>query len=397
MSEQSQAGLYIHVPFCLRKCLYCDFNSYPMQPEAVKTYCTAIGIELANLASWVRRSVTTDTSINTIYVGGGTPTVLPTNELLAMLKGAYAVAGWRGMPPDAAEISVEANPGTVTKNQLKALAGVGVNRLSIGVQSFDNNVLQALGRIHTAKQAQEAFDLARQAGFHNINIDLMCGVPGQNEANLQATLQQALALQPEHISCYSLIVEPGTPLANMVHSGQVELPTEDADLAMYWQAIKVLTDAGYIHYEISNFARPGFCCRHNLNYWYNGSYLAAGPGAHANWNNERFANETDPAVWARLVSMGLDAVAERVLIPIDEQMDETMILGLRLLAGVSLTKFEQRYGQSLLSVYQEQVNRLQELSLIELQGDYLRLTNTGLPLANQVFMAFLRDRAPISS
>jgi oxygen-independent coproporphyrinogen-3 oxidase len=383
MSELSEAGLYIHVPFCLRKCCYCDFNSYPFQPEAVKAYCRAIKAELANLAS--------ELTISTIYVGGGTPTVLPTSELLAILNGAYAMAGWRYGPPPAAEISVEANPGTINPQQLKALADAGVNRLSIGVQSFDDGVLQSLGRIHTAKQAQEAFYMARQAGFSNINIDLMCGVPGQDEAVLQATLEQALALQPEHISCYSLIVEPGTPMAEMVKSNQVVLPTEDADLAMYWQVIRQLTAAGYVHYEISNFARPGYLCRHNLNYWNNGLYLAAGPGAHSCLGNERLVNEADPTTWARLVCAGWTAVVQRESISKDEQMDETMILGLRLLDGVSLAQFEQRFGQSLLAVYQEQVDKMQKNGLLKFQAGRLMLTSFGLPIANQVFMEFLRN------
>lgn len=388
MSELSEAGLYIHVPFCLRKCCYCDFNSYPLQPEVVKTYCRAIKAELASLASGV--------TISTIYVGGGTPTVLPTSELLAILNGAYAMASWRDGPPPDVEISVEANPGTINSQQLKALADAGVNRLSIGVQSFDDGVLQSLGRIHTAKQAQEAFYMARQAGFNNINIDLMCGVPGQDEAILQATLEQALALQPEHISCYSLIVEPGTPMAEMVNSNQVVLPTEDADLAMYWQVIRELTAAGYVHYEISNFARPGYLCRHNLNYWNNGVYLAAGPGAHSCLGSERLVNEADPTTWARLVYAGSTAVVQREYISKDEQMDETMILGLRLLDGVSLTQFEQRFGQSLLAIYPEQVDKLQKNGLLKLQAGRLMLTSVGLPIANQVFMEFLRNSTMVT-
>ncbi len=397
-------GLYIHIPFCQRKCPYCDFNSYARLEALHAPYVAALTAEMAWLAQrgeW---------HADTVFVGGGTPTVLSLAPLRQVLDAARANFH---LAPDA-EISVEANPGTVDVAYLSGLRAAGVNRLSLGAQSFDDDELHLLGRIHNAAEIAAAFRAARQAGLSNVGLDLIYGLPGQALARWQTTLQQALALLPEHLSLYSLTVEPDTPLAGRIACGDLPLPDDDLAADMYELAEKMLAQAGYLHYEISNWAKADcklqmadgrlhnayFVCRHNMIYWHNGAYLGLGAGAHSSWAGRRWHNVLAPqayvaraaqgsagdALWASPVVASVEVIDQTLA------MGETMMLGLRLLQeGVSLADFAARFGRSLHAVYAAELTNLQAEGLLEQLPDRVRLTRRGRLLGNQVFARFLPE------
>jgi oxygen-independent coproporphyrinogen-3 oxidase len=373
-------GVYIHIPFCQAKCLYCDFNSYPNQEPLFGGYATALVREIGT-AGPVRA--------RTIYIGGGTPTVLPLSLLARILDGArktFAV-------DEDAEISIEANPGTVDAAGLAGLRALGVHRLSLGVQSFDDGQLRLLGRIHTVSEAIEAFQAARRAGFENINLDLIYGLPGQALASWQATLERALALYPDHVSLYALTVEEGTPLAGSIAQGTV--PQPDADLAaeMYEHAERVLRARGYLHYEISNWARtPAHVCRHNLIYWRNEPYLGLGAGAHSWAGGRRWANVAWPADYVARVLDGKRPVSTEEEIDRALEIGETMIMGLRLVEdGVSFERFRTRFGLDLRRNFEGALAELADVGLIEMDAERVRLSERGHLLGNQVFLRFLPE------
>ncbi len=378
-------SLYIHIPFCRVKCAYCDFNSYPGLDHLFEEYVRALQEEMRWLSQ--RRSL----RVNTIYLGGGTPTVLP----LALLSEVLDACREHFVPAGEIELTVEANPGTVDSVYLAGLLEIGVNRLSLGVQSFHDGELRLLGRIHTAAQAVETYRLARQTGFGNVNLDLIYGLPRQTLSNWQTTLQQAINLRPDHLSLYCLSVEEGTPLEQRI--AQRALPGPDPDLAaeMYILAEKALNRAGYVHYEISNWARPGYRCRHNLTYWHNQPYLGLGAGAHSYFDQKRWHNVLSPVKYiTRLESdretsfpPGVEEVEE-----IDEalEMAETVILGLRLVQeGVRLADFEARFGRGLVAVYGREIEEMEQAKLLAVNGERVRLTARGRLLGNEVFQRFL--------
>jgi oxygen-independent coproporphyrinogen-3 oxidase len=371
-------GLYIHIPFCRAKCAYCDFNSYAGLEGLFDDYVVALAREMEQLAL-VR--------VKTLYLGGGTPTVLSLGHLTRILEAAYKIFA---VQPDA-EISLEANPGTVDATLLAGLRSLGINRLSLGVQSLADPELRLLGRIHTAAQAVEAVSAARQAGLDNVNLDLIYGLPGQTLAVWQATLERALDLEPDHLSLYSLSVEEGTPLARKI--GRADLAEPDPDLAadMYELAEEVLSTAGYLHYEISNWALGAdHQCRHNLIYWHNEPYLGLGAGAHSWDGRRRWSNVNSPGAYVARLSGGQDAVEARETIGRDLEMGETMIMGLRLLEeGVTFERFQARFGEDLCSRFATELAELSALGLIDIDEMRLRLSRNGRLLGNQVFFRFL--------
>jgi len=382
MDDGSALGLYIHIPFCQAKCLYCDFNSYPGLDDLFDDYAAALTREMEQAVQ---------ARVATIYLGGGTPTVLPLSHLARILEAAR-----RTFAVDAgAEISLEANPGTVDAAKLDGLLALGVNRLSLGIQSFDDRELQLLGRIHSAAQATAAFRAARQVGFRNVNLDLLYGLPRQPLAAWQASLERALDLQPDHLSLYALTVEAGTPLAGAIACG--ELPAPDPDLAadMYELAQEVLAAAGFVHYEISNWARGSeFRCRHNLTYWRNEPYLGFGAGAHSWLDGRRWSSTSAPAAYAAQVLRGERPLAGEETIDRDVEIGETMMLGLRLLdEGVSFEQFHRRFGVHLERRFSGELADLARLDLIETDSQRVRLTARGRLLGNQVFLRFLPDEA----
>lgn len=374
-------NLYIHLPFCRKKCHYCDFHSYPgVSASGVRRYLQALTREMELVAAALRPG-----KADTLYLGGGTPTYLSGGDLLGLISRVRNILGIE----ETAEITLEVNPGTVTLPKLKALRAVGVNRLSLGAQSFNDNMLQAMGRIHRTEEIYQAFDWARKAGFENINLDLIYGLPGQSLSDWEDTLNRALALEPEHLSTYALELTPETVWGRRQAAGKLRPAAEEEVVAMYDRARAKLRAAGYEQYEISNFARPGWECRHNLVYWENRPYLGLGAGAASHWEGKRWQNYTSLEAYCEAVEKGEWPIAEREILTRRQQMAETVFLGLRLLRGLSLKEFRNRFGEELVNVYQKELERLTAWGLVKVQGDYLRLTEKGLPLANEVFVAFM--------
>ena len=375
-------GLYIHVPFCRRKCLYCDFTSYPINQAQVTQYLRGLEWEI----EFYREALGLEnTSIESIFVGGGTPTSLMSEQLVRILERldrSFSIS-------KDAEITTEANPGTVNLTYLKKLRAAGFNRLSLGVQSTHQELLSLLGRIHDFGQAREALDQARQAGFSNINLDLIFGLPRQTLGQWQQTLADIAMLKPEHISCYGLQLEEGTPLTCSIERGELPACSEEDDLAMFQSAIEILQAKGYEHYEISNFAQAGYQCKHNLLYWHNREYLGFGPGAHSHKNQARWSNAENIDNYVSLLQKGQQPLAEKTSLTVKEQMEETVFLGLRMLQGLNLLDFQNRFGSSINEIFAQQIARLVHLGLVKSEDGYLKLTGKGLPIANQVFAEFV--------
>ena len=392
-----QIGLYVHIPFCHTKCPYCDFNTYSGIESLIPGYVRAL---VGEIRCW--GALLGAQQVNTIFFGGGTPSYVPRQaitDVLEAVHGAFRIAA-------DAEVTMEANPGDLTDGQASTLRQAGVNRLSIGVQSLDDALLSFLGRRHSAQEAVAAYRKARRDGFNNVSLDFMYGIAHQSLEQWRDTLEQALELSPEHLSLYCLTLEGGTPMERQTRLG--EIPEADPDLAadMYLVAEDMLAQAGYRHYEISNWAKPGMESRHNLTYWLNRPYLGVGPGAHSYLGQWRFWNIASPREYiARLgkaaqrqapaVALSSEAIGEIPSVGSVEAIDrrlemaETMMLGMRLDDGVSLEDFYDRFGESVTSVYGKQVDDLTVLGLIELRDGALRLTSKGRPLGNEVFLRFV--------
>lgn len=387
-------ALYIHVPFCVHRCAYCDFNTYAGQESRIPAYVEALCRELQYLGA----AAPAGSSIRTVFFGGGTPTLLSAaqfEKILAQIKQAFHL-------DPAAEISVEANPGTVQPDALSALRTAGINRISFGVQSVHADELRQLERIHNFFTVIESVTAARQAGFDNLNLDLMYGLPGQTLARWQESLRWALRLQPEHLSLYALTLEHGTPFAHWVARGL--MPAPDADLAaeMYLWAQGILREHGYEQYEISNWAKPGRACQHNLIYWRSQPYLGLGAGAHGYASGKRYANVLGIQAYIRRLSqpsappafpVSPAAVQQKQLSRQDE-MEEMLMMGLRLTQeGVSEAAFRARFGLGIAEAFPRAVRETQELGLAEWasspDGPHLRLRPEAYLLGNQVFMRFV--------
>lgn len=377
--------LYIHIPFCIRKCNYCDFLSFPAGEETIETYCRALCEEIRRTGEAVhKRTVGPADGISTIFVGGGTPSVLSPMQirrLFACLRQNFSIR------PDA-EISMEANPGTLDGEKLSACREAGVNRLSIGLQSADDGLLRTLGRIHTWEQFQENYAAARRAGFTNINIDLMSALPGQSLDNYVDTLEKVTALEPEHISSYSLILEEGTPFFASEEIRR-QLPDEGVDREMYEKTKAILHERGYERYEISNYAKEGFACRHNLGYWDGVPYLGLGLGASSYYKGARFANETSMEKYLKEPFVPFRERQDYFVTTKKDRMEDYMIFGLRKMAGVFLSRFEKEFGVSMEEVYGEVIRRYVDLHLLEVKGDAIRLTDAGIDVSNRIFEEFL--------
>ena len=384
-------GLYVHVAFCRTKCFYCDFNAYAGLGHLIDDYARALVAEIERLPQTlpgVPAPASRPFRIGSIFFGGGTPSVLTPAQIAAVLDAAHR---WP-VAPDA-EISLEANPGDLSLAYLKDLRATGVNRLSMGVQSFDDAMLRRLGRRHDAATAVAAFAQARQAGFANLSFDLMFGLPGQTLAHWQSTLDRALALAPDHISLYNLTIEPDTPFATWVAAGKLSVPDDDAAADLYQAAIDDLDHAGFAHYEISNWARRGdgqdFRAQHNLRYWRNHPYFGVGAGAHSSFAGYRYADLLTPATYVARALAGEPTVDNVERISEDLEMGETLMLGLRLAEGVGVDDFALRFGRSLDAVYGATVGELVAIGLLARESGRLVLTPRGRFLGNEVFCRFL--------
>jgi oxygen-independent coproporphyrinogen-3 oxidase len=371
-------SLYLHIPFCRRRCTYCDFNTYAGLENLFTPYVAALGEEIRRTGQGER--------VATIFFGGGTPSILPVpllSELLAACRDAFDVDAH-------AEITLEANPGTVAAAKLGRLRRLGFNRLSFGVQSANSDELALLGRLHSFDQAVQAVKNARDAGFANLSLDLIYGLPNQSLENWRTSLRAVLALSPDHLSAYCLTVETGTPLADWVGGGQVPEPDSDLAAEMYELTEEVLGSAGFNHYEISNWAVPGSECRHNLVYWRNGAYLGLGAGAHSHKDGRRWWNVSAPAEYIQRINADESAQASAEELSELQAMSETMIMGLRLSEGVRASLFRDRFGKQLDEVYGQELTELTAAGLLEWDGCRVRLTARGRLLGNQVFMRFLK-------
>lgn len=372
------AGIYLHVPFCQSKCPYCSFSSVVPRPGQIGRYLTAVRSHLRSLAAdpQVRELV-----FATIFFGGGTPSLLDSTDVADLLT------GYRTLFPFIAgevEVSVEVNPGTIDGAGLQQLRRAGCNRLSIGVQSFDDRELSVLGRIHSAGEAKATIRAARAAGFTNLSFDLMYGLPGQTMAGWQQTLEQALTLEPDHLSLYELTPEERTPLLADLRAGQLTLPVEEEVLAMMAVINRVMAPSPLVRYEISNYAVPGRECRHNLNYWHNGCYLGLGPGATAFYKGVRRTAVTDPDEYSRRLAEDRPVWQEEERLNREAAFRETVIMGLRLTNGVSEASLQQRYGIEAAVHYGPVLEQLFAQGLLARQDGQLLLTPAGRPLANRV-------------
>lgn len=373
-------ALYIHIPFCVQKCFYCDFLSFSHIGEDIKQkYIFALQKEKS---LWEEKLDLTH--LETIFLGGGTPTCLSGGSFSKLISFLKELA-----PFSQLEITSEANPGTLTEEKLDLLKKAGVNRLSIGVQSFNKNLLKNIGRIHSVEDIYNSFALAREAGFDNINLDLMYGLPGQNLKDWESSLKKVLELNPEHLSLYQLKIEEGTPLGNKLKTGKLGIFDDEIALQMYVLARKLLAEHGYIQYEISNFSKPGWQCQHNLSYWQNQPYLGLGLGAHSHLPPYRRANIGSLEDYIN--NLGRNILPPFVEEKIDEKiaMSETMFMGLRLIKGVDLEHFKNRFHKSVENVFAEAIEKCLKYELIEFADNHLKLTDKGLYLGNLVFAEFL--------
>lgn len=367
--------LYLHLPFCRRKCRYCAFDSVIAPPSVFARYIPALKREIAELAS-----INPHRRLRTLFIGGGTPTLLP----VEMLTGIVEQVGANFLLDNTAEVTVEANPGTVDERYLMALRRVGINRLSLGVQSFSDSALHLLGRIHSGVDAKNAFALARKAGFTNINLDLMYGLPGQSGKEWADTLCQAIELKPEHLSLYQLTLEQKTPLYNLVKSGQLAAPEEEEIAVMDEITEAHCAAGGLVRYEIANYARQGYRCRHNINYWENKEYFACGAGAVSYSKGKREKRITDPRRYSGMVVKGENPVVESEQLSHEASFRETMIMGLRMMEGVDLVSLHRRYGIDAKKYYGTVLTELLQKGLLEETDNFLRLTKIGRNLANLV-------------
>ena len=380
MKNTKTIGLYIHIPFCRQKCLYCDFPSWAGKEGQMQGYVDALTKEIRN-----RGKEYTDRKVVSVFFGGGTPTTLTIPMLEQLMQTVFA--NW-DIAEDA-EITTEANPGTLDGEMAAALKKMGFNRLSMGVQAWQNRLLKDLGRIHTIESFQENYKAVREADFGNVNTDLMFALPNQTMADWQETVRNIVALNPEHISAYSLILEEGTPFFDRYEKGELEPAAEELDREMYHWAVDYLAKMGYGQYEISNFAKKGRQSRHNRIYWQAEEYLGMGLGAHSYMDGERFHNRYDLQEYINakgevsLLKEDVEVITE------EDALAEFMFLGLRLTEGVSFARFRERFGQEMKNIYGRQIEELVKDGLLKEDEIGIRLTVRGVDISNVVFEKFL--------
>ncbi len=376
--------VYLHIPFCVRKCAYCDFASYPGREMQMAAYIRCMEKEIG-----LRAAQYGPVPLSTVYIGGGTPSLLPP-ELLGQALDCL-LAHFPLLP--GAEVTCEANPGTLAVEILRMLRAKGVNRLSLGAQAKQERLLHTLGRIHDWDQVESSVKLAREAGFDNLNIDLMFGLPGQTAADWRESLGAALALSPQHLSLYGLILEEGTPLFETVSQGMLSLPNDATERAMYEAARRMTRASGMHQYEISNFALPGYECRHNLGYWQGAYYLGLGAAAHSRMDCDpnkgayaRFGNTPSLDEYLQKMEAGVFPLAEYKQIPPREAEFETLMLGLRVLRGVSDLDFQKRHGRKMQEAFGKKIGPLKEKGLLTYRAGHLKLTRRGMDVQNAVLV-----------
>lgn len=400
MQNKEELSLYIHIPFCVRKCGYCDFLSAPADEKARDWYVQALLMEIERYQG----TETADRKIKTLYIGGGTPSILSVDQLNRIIQKIKCTFNFC----DDIEASMEMNPGTASKEKCRALYQMGINRLSIGLQSTNDKELKTLGRIHSYEDFLNTYAWCREAGFQNINVDLMAALPYQTVESYTSGLRKIIHLVPEHISAYSLILEEGTPFYQKYNSGCYPLPDEEQERLMYRETEQILAQAGYERYEISNYAKKGYACRHNLVYWQGGDYLGLGLGSSSYMDGVRFHNTTDLDTYVNQNAY----VEDREELSVQAKMEEFMFLGLRVMEGVSGTEFEKRFGKTMEDVYGDVLRKHEEEGLLRIERKEARkedrkeasaaepakgktniervmLTTKGVDVSNYVFADFL--------
>ena len=388
--RRKQIGLYIHIPFCKQKCSYCDFCSYANKESFIKRYIQCVLKEIIEVGNNNKIDFENGKDdlflVKTIYIGGGTPSLIDSKyivQIIEDIKLNFEI-------DEKAEITIEVNPGTVTLEKLDDYNKVGINRLSIGLQSTHEHLLKEIGRIHTYLDFLDTYRFAREADFENINVDLMIGLPNQTLAEVQDSIEEIVSMEPEHISVYSLILEEGTPLFKKVEEG-LELPDEELERKMYWTVKRILEANGYNHYEISNFAKQGYESKHNLDCWNQKEYIGFGVAAHSYTNGIRYSNIENLEQYIK--NYEEDKTEENLVFHEKQDMEamqkEYMLLGLRKIDGVSIQEFKIKFVANPVFLYHDKLEKLVNEELVEIDGDQIKLTNKGLDLANIVWEEFI--------
>lgn len=384
-------GLYIHIPFCKKKCEYCDFISYEGKENLVEKYIECVKHELKEIGEQNRIDYENNLDdlvlVKTVYIGGGTPSFINSKyiyELLNVVKNSFTL-------DNDIEITLEVNPGTADEYKLKEYKKSGINRLSIGLQETHDRILKNIGRIHTYGDFLNTYKLARGVGFNNINVDLMLGLPEQTLIDLNESVDNVIKLKPEHISVYSLILEEGTPLYFKVNSHQIQLPDDELERKMYWKVKEKLQEAGYIHYEISNFAKLGYESKHNLSCWNQEEYIGVGVAAHSYTNNVRYSVIENIEEYIK--NIDTENEADNIIFHEkqnkDSKMQEYMLLGLRKIEGIKIQEFKNKFEINPIVLYKNELKKLEEEDLIKIDSNSIKLTNKGLDLANIVWEEFV--------
>ena len=377
-------GIYIHIPFCKSKCYYCDFVSFSCKDNLIEKYIECLKKEIK---SSIIIDNTENYTVNTIYIGGGTPSYVDSKyivDVLNEIKQTYKVE-------DTPEITIEVNPGTITNEKLKDMYEAGINRLSIGLQSDNDDILRTIGRIHNYNEFLNTYNLARKIGFKNINIDLMLALPGQSLEQLEDTVNNVIKLKPEHISIYSLILEEGTKLEKLVNDGKLKLPEDELERQMYYLVREILKQNEYYQYEISNYSKVGYESKHNLACWNQEEYIGFGTAAHSYVNKERFSNIDNLEQY--ISNIENDEIMKNYIIHEiqnrEAQMNEYMILGLRKIEGISILKFKEKFNENPIYLYRNKLSNLVNKELVEIDGDNIKLTLKGIDFANIVWEEFI--------
>ena len=382
--NKKELGIYIHIPFCKQKCNYCDFISYTNKCEKIENYIECLEKEIDKFDY-------RNYNVTTIYIGGGTPSYIDSKYMKQIINTIYKKIQLEKNELKNIEITIEVNPGTVTKEKLQDYKDIGINRLSIGLQCVQDRLLKLLGRIHTYEEFLNTYNLAKEVGFDNINIDLMLGLPNQSIEDLKESLNKIILLNPNHISTYSLIVEEGTNIYNQLENNELKLPDEELERNMYWYVKNLLELNGYNHYEISNFSKKGKESKHNMNCWNQEEYIGFGIAAHSYINNIRFSNTNNLEEYIKNVNnneLEKNKIIEEEQ-TVEDIKNEFMMLGFRKIEGVDIAKFKEKFVDNPIFIYKEKLNKLVEEGLIEIDLNNIRLTNKGIDFANVVFEGFI--------
>ncbi len=378
--SKPELGIYVHIPFCKQKCLYCDFISFSNKQEKYEKYIQKLLKEIEN-----EEQLLLTYQITTIYIGGGTPSIIDSKYIEQIMQTIKRVAKLKTL--ENIEITIEVNPGTITKQKLEAYKNCGINRLSIGLQTTNDILLKKIGRIHSYTEFLDTYKIARNIGFENINVDLMIGLPNQTIENIKESVEEIIKLKPEHISVYSLILEENTPMERMVEDKKLILPTDEEERTQYHYVKNILELQGYKHYEISNFALPYKQSKHNMNCWKQKEYIGFGVASHSYINKKRYSNTENLDEYIQKDIKQIRTIHE--IQDIEAQEKEYMMLGLRTIEGIQISKFKEKFGKNPLFLFQKEIKKLVEQGLLEVDLDRIFLTLKGLDLANIVWEEFV--------